>query len=248
MSTGANPGHPTQRRLELRLSHTLAGSRDISTTTLTALGGDSWQVESESLLCYTRSLQNPHAGMLPRPTEKQRAVCPAPAFLQRRRWRPTPVLLPGKSHGWRSLVGCSPWSREESDTTEQLHFDFSLSYIGRRKWQPTPVFLLEESQGWESLMGCHLWAAQSRTRLTRLSSSSSSSPQPAEGSECLCRSVLVSPSWPPASGLAAGHPSTTITVSGWDTAHPSTSPSSGCLLEGLMLKLKLQYSGPLMQS
>ena len=30
----------------------------------------------------------------------------------------TPVLLPGKSHGWRSLVGCSPWGHEEWDTTE----------------------------------------------------------------------------------------------------------------------------------
>ena len=40
----------------------------------------------------------------------------------RRQWHPTPVLLPGKSHGWRSLVGCSPWVRKESDTTEQLHF------------------------------------------------------------------------------------------------------------------------------
>ena len=40
----------------------------------------------------------------------------------RRQWHPTPVLLPGKSHGWRSLVGCSPWGREESDTTERLHF------------------------------------------------------------------------------------------------------------------------------
>ena len=36
----------------------------------------------------------------------------------RRQWHPTPVLLPGKSHGWRSLVGCSPWGREESDMTE----------------------------------------------------------------------------------------------------------------------------------
>ena len=34
----------------------------------------------------------------------------------------TPVLLPGESHGWRSLVGCSPWGREESDMTERLHF------------------------------------------------------------------------------------------------------------------------------
>ena len=39
-------------------------------------------------------------------------------------WHPTPVLLPGKSHGQRSLVGCSPWGHEESDTTEQLHFHY----------------------------------------------------------------------------------------------------------------------------
>ena len=36
----------------------------------------------------------------------------------RRQWHPTPVLLPGKSHGQRSLVGCHPWGRTESDTTE----------------------------------------------------------------------------------------------------------------------------------
>ena len=39
-------------------------------------------------------------------------------------WHPTPVLLPGKSHGWRSLVGHSPWGHYESDTTERLHFQF----------------------------------------------------------------------------------------------------------------------------
>ena len=39
---------------------------------------------------------------------------------RRRQWRPTPVLLPGKSYGWRSLVGCSPWGRWEPDTTEWL--------------------------------------------------------------------------------------------------------------------------------
>ena len=49
---------------------------------------------------------------------------------QRRRWHPTPVLLPGKSHGQRSLVGFSPWGRYESDTTERLHFHFLLSCIG----------------------------------------------------------------------------------------------------------------------
>ena len=42
--------------------------------------------------------------------------------LWRRKWQPTPVLLPGKSHGLRSLVGYSPWGRKESDTTEWLHF------------------------------------------------------------------------------------------------------------------------------
>ena len=44
----------------------------------------------------------------------------------RRKWQPTPVLLPGKSHGQRSLIGYSPWGHKESDTTEQLHFHFSL--------------------------------------------------------------------------------------------------------------------------
>ena len=40
----------------------------------------------------------------------------------RRKWQPTPVLLPGKFHGWRSLVGYNPRGHKESDTTEQLHF------------------------------------------------------------------------------------------------------------------------------
>ena len=48
---------------------------------------------------------------------------------RRRQWQPPPVLLPGKSHGRRSLVGCSPWGHKESDTTEQLHFHFSLSAL-----------------------------------------------------------------------------------------------------------------------
>ena len=49
---------------------------------------------------------------------------------RRRQWHPTPVLLPGKSRGWRSLEGCSPLGRWGSDTTERLHFHFSLSCIG----------------------------------------------------------------------------------------------------------------------
>ena len=76
--------------------------------------------------------------------------------LWRRQWHPTPVLLHGKSHGWRRLVGCSPWGHDESDTTERLHFHFFTFLHWRRKWQPTPVFLPGESQGRGSLVGCHL--------------------------------------------------------------------------------------------
>ena len=63
-----------------------------------------------------------------------------PTFLKAiwviRQWHPTPVLLPGKSHGLRSLVGCNTWGREESDTTERLHFHFSLSCIGEGNGNP----------------------------------------------------------------------------------------------------------------
>ena len=61
----------------------------------------------------------------------------------RRRWHPTPVLLPGKSHGQRSLAGCSPWSLEELDTTERLHFHFSLSCIGEGNGNPLQCSCLE---------------------------------------------------------------------------------------------------------
>ena len=61
----------------------------------------------------------------------------------RRQWHPTPVLLPGKSHGQRSLVGCSPWGRQELDTTERLHFPFSLSCIGEGNGNPLQCSYLE---------------------------------------------------------------------------------------------------------
>ena len=62
---------------------------------------------------------------------------------RRRQWHPTPVLLPGKSHGWRSLVGCSPWGREESDMTERLHFHFALLCIGEGNGNPLHCSCLE---------------------------------------------------------------------------------------------------------
>ena len=53
------------------------------------------------------------------------------SWFWRRKWQPTPVLLPGKSRGQRSAVGYSPWGPKESDTTERLPFHFSVkSAIG----------------------------------------------------------------------------------------------------------------------
>ena len=65
----------------------------------------------------------------------------------RRQWHPTPVLLPGKSHGWRSLVGCSPQGHKESDTTERLHFHFSLSCIGEGNGNPLHSVLAWRTPG-----------------------------------------------------------------------------------------------------
>ena len=96
-----------------------------------------------------------------------------PAISSRKRqWHPTPVLLPGKSHGWRSLIGCSPWGHEESDTTEWLHFHFSLSCIGEGNGNPLQCSCLENPRDggtwWAAISG----VAQSQTWLKRLSSSS----------------------------------------------------------------------------
>ena len=94
---------------------------------------------------------------------------------RRRQWHPTPVLLPGKSHGRRSLVGCSPWGHQESDMTERLHFHFSLSCIGEGNGNPLQCSCLESPRNrgawWAAIYG----VAQSWTRLKRLSSSSSHS-------------------------------------------------------------------------
>ena len=92
----------------------------------------------------------------------------------RRQWHPTPVLLPGKSHGRRSLVGCSPWGHEESDTTEQLPFHFSLSCIGEGNGNPLQCSCLENLRDREAWWAAIYGVTQSQTWLKRLSSSSSS--------------------------------------------------------------------------
>ena len=86
-------------------------------------------------------------------------------------WHPTPVLLPEKSHGQRSLVGCSPWDREESDSTERLHFHFSLSSIGEGNGNPLQHSCLENPRDRGACWAAVYGVAQSRTRLKGLSSS-----------------------------------------------------------------------------
>ena len=92
------------------------------------------------------------------------------AFFGRRQWHPTPVLLPGKFHGRRSLVGCSPWGRQESDRTELLHFHFSLSGIGEGNGNPLQSSCLENPRDGGAWWAAVYGVAQSRTRLKQLSS------------------------------------------------------------------------------
>ena len=94
---------------------------------------------------------------------------------RRRQWHPTPVLLPGKSHGWRSLVGCSPWRHKESDKTERLHFHFSLSCIREGNGNPLQCSCLENPRDRGACWAAVYGVAQNQTRLKRFSSSSSSS-------------------------------------------------------------------------
>ena len=92
-------------------------------------------------------------------------------FTGRRQWHPIPVLLPGKSHGQGSLVGCSPWGHEESDTTERLHFHFSLSCIGEGNGNPLQCSCLENPRDGGARWAAVYGIAQSWTWLTQLSSS-----------------------------------------------------------------------------
>jgi len=94
---------------------------------------------------------------------------------RRRQWQPTPVLLPGKSHGQRSLVGCSLRGLEELDTTERLHFHFSLSCIGEGHGNPLQCSCLENPRDGGAWWAAVYGVTQSWTQLKRLNSSSSSS-------------------------------------------------------------------------
>ena len=92
-----------------------------------------------------------------------------PYFFRRRQWHPTPVLLPGKSHGQRSLVGCSLWGHEELDMTERLHFHFSPSCTGEGHGNPFQCSCLENPRDRGACWAAVYGVTQSRTRLKRLS-------------------------------------------------------------------------------
>ena len=88
------------------------------------------------------------------------------AFFRRRQWQPTSVLLPGISCGLRSPVGCSPWGREKSGTTDRLHFHFSLSCIGEGSGNPLQCSCLENPRDGGAWWAAVYGVAQSWTRLT----------------------------------------------------------------------------------
>ena len=93
-------------------------------------------------------------------------------MFRRRQRQPTLVLLPGRSHGRRSLMGCSPWGHEESDTTERLHFHFSLSCIGEGNGNPLQCSCLENPRDGGAWWAAVYGVTQGRTQLKQLSSSS----------------------------------------------------------------------------
>ena len=84
------------------------------------------------------------------------------------------ILLPGKFYGWRSLVGSSPWGCKQADTTERLHFHFSLSCTGEGHVNPLQCSCLENPRGGGGWWAAVYAVAKSWTRLKRLSSTSSS--------------------------------------------------------------------------
>ena len=73
----------------------------------------------------------------------------------RRKWQPTPVFLPGKSHGERSLAGYSPLGHKESDTTKWLHFnDQPRQHIKKQRHFFANKGLSSQSYGFSS---SHVW-------------------------------------------------------------------------------------------
>ena len=81
---------------------------------------------------------------------------------------PTPVLLPGKSHGQKSLVGCSPWGSQRVGRNWATSLSLFTFMHWRRQWQPTPVLLPGRSHGQRSLVGCSPWGREESEATGRL--------------------------------------------------------------------------------
>ena len=90
-------------------------------------------------------------------------------YLSEKAMAPHSSTLAWKIHGWRSLVGCSPWGRWESDMTERLHFHFSLSFIGEGNGNPLQYSCLENPRDGRAWWAAVYGVTQSRTLLKRLS-------------------------------------------------------------------------------
>ena len=107
----------------------LESQKEFFASFLTAWGASLVAQKVKHLLACRRPGFNPWIGKIP----------------WRRKWQPTPVLLPGKSHGWRNLAGYSPWGRNELDTTERLHFHFQtcctsgLQNYAPYNWRSVPL-------------------------------------------------------------------------------------------------------------
>ena len=143
---------------------------------------------------------------------------------QRRQWQPTPVFLPGESHGRRSLVGCSPWGREESDVTERLHFYFSLSCIGEGNGNPLQCPCLENPRDGGAWWAAVYGVAQSRTRLKRLSSS--------RGTPMSHRCGIHQSSWGPVGFWSQLHPVSLAFCPGLLSLQPLSKRLHMCTSEG----------------
>ena len=122
---GSNPALPHCRQMLYHLSHQERRWLSRGKTKSNRCSFLSWSLQSSNLKS------------LPTVWLRRWSIClhcGRPRFepwvgkiLWRRKWQPTPVLLPGKSHGQRSPVGYSPWGHKESETTERLHFTWLQS-------------------------------------------------------------------------------------------------------------------------
>ena len=114
------------------------------------------QKQQNDLCSFPRQTTQSHVNQAYAPTSnaEEAELNGSMKTYRRRQWHPTPILWPGKYHGRRSLVGCHPRGRKESDTTERLHFHVSLSCIGEGNGNPLQCSCLENPRG-----GGAWWAA-----------------------------------------------------------------------------------------